>query len=217
MNNLSEILKHRYSTKKFDATKKVSDSDLEKVKELLQLSASSTNLQAWHFIIAKSDDAKKKVALATQDFSANTPKIQDSAFTVVFLARTEVTDEYLQHVITKEEQDGRFPTNEQKEQVFNTRKFFVNLHKEKFKDIPQWLEKQVYINLGFFLLGTEILGLNTVPIEGFSPDVINREFGLTEKGFTACVLVSVGYKHDEDINATLPKSRLEQSELIEVL
>ena len=38
-----ELAKSRYTTKQYDANKKISNSDIEKLKELLQYSPSSIN------------------------------------------------------------------------------------------------------------------------------------------------------------------------------
>ena len=48
---LIENLKWRYATKKFDPDKKVSPEDLEKIKEAIQLSASSYGLQLYKILI----------------------------------------------------------------------------------------------------------------------------------------------------------------------
>jgi nitroreductase/dihydropteridine reductase len=45
-------------------------------------------------------------------------------------------------------------------------------------------------------------------MEGFDRDTINQEFGLAEKGLKASVVVSLGYRSENDFNAKLPKSRL---------
>lgn len=55
MDIVSVALK-RYSTKAFDATKKLTDEQAENLKTLLQYSPSSTNSQPWHFIVASSDE-----------------------------------------------------------------------------------------------------------------------------------------------------------------
>ena len=61
-----KVLESRYSTKQFDATKKIDAETLEKVKTLLQKSPSSTNIQPWHFVIAATEEGKKRVTKATQ-------------------------------------------------------------------------------------------------------------------------------------------------------
>ena len=57
MDIVSVALK-RYSTKAFDATKKLTAGEAEQLKTLLQYSPSSTNSQPWHFIVASTDEGK---------------------------------------------------------------------------------------------------------------------------------------------------------------
>lgn len=93
---------------------------------------------------------------------------------------------------------------------------FANIHKYDLKDQNHWLEKQVYLNLGNFLLGTAALGLDAVPMEGVDVKELDKEFELREKGFTAIGVVSVGYRTEEDFNDPnkTPKSRYELDEII---
>ena len=45
-------------------------------------------------------------------------------------------------------------------------------------------------------------------MEGFNAEVLDKELGLRDKGFSATVIVSLGYSSGEDFNAKLSKSRL---------
>jgi nitroreductase/dihydropteridine reductase len=63
--NIIESLNRRYSVKEFDATKKISNEDFNKIKDLLRLSASSVNGQPWHFVIANTDEGKKQISKST--------------------------------------------------------------------------------------------------------------------------------------------------------
>ncbi|MNH40559.1 Oxygen-insensitive NAD(P)H nitroreductase [compost metagenome] len=42
---------------------------------------------------------------------------------------------------------------------------------------------------------------------GFDENILNNELGLTEKGLRSSVIVSLGYRSENDFNAKLPKSR----------
>ena len=70
-------------------------------------------------------------------------------------------------------------------------------------------------NIGSFLLGVASLGIDATPMEGIDVKALDEEFGLREKGFTALVAVSIGYRAESDFNSTdkTPKSRLPESEL----
>ena len=81
------------------------------------------------------------------------------------------------------------------------------------------MEKQVYLNIGNFLLGVASLGIDATPMEGIDVKALDEEFGLREKGYTSLVAVSLGYRAESDFNSTekTPKSRLPESEIFTVI
>lgn len=218
--NITETLNWRYSTKEFDPSKKISDSDFEQVKALLQMSPSSTNLQPWHFLIAKEEEGKKRIAKGTQDFyQFNEVKVINASHVIVLCAKTDIDDNYMLHLQEQEDKDGRYPNEEVKQMVFGVRNLFANMHRFDFKDAQHWMEKQVYINLGNLLLGAATMGIDALPMEGIDLKKIDEEFGLRQKGFTSVVVVSLGYRSEADFNSTdkTPKSRLSQEEIFTIL
>ena len=120
-------------------------------------------------------------------------------------------DAWLKLVVDQEDADGRFATPEAKAANDKGRKFFADMHRKDLHDDAEWMAKQVYLNVGNFLLGVAALGLDAVPIEGFDAAILDEEFGLKEKGYTSLVVVPVGHHSVEDFNATPPKSRLPQN------
>lgn len=214
MDIISVALK-RHSTKAFDPSKTLTDEQVEKVKTLLQYSPSSTNSQPWHFIVARTPEGKARVAKsAAGGFVFNERKMLDASLVVVFCAKTAMDDAWLERVVNQEEADGRFATPEAKAANHKGRTFFADMHRKDLKDDNHWMEKQVYLNVGNFLLGVAALGLDAVPIEGFDAAVLDEEFGLKAQGFTSVVVVPVGYHSVEDFNASLPKSRLSLSTIV---
>lgn len=59
--SIIEDLRWRYTTKRYDASKKVAQADLEVLCEALRLSASSINSQPWRFVVIESDAAKERM------------------------------------------------------------------------------------------------------------------------------------------------------------
>ncbi|MDW3642896.1 nitroreductase family protein, partial [Vibrio sp. 1291-1] len=53
-------LNSRYTAKKYDAEKRISQADMAIIKEAIRLSASSINSQPWKFIVIESDEAKQR-------------------------------------------------------------------------------------------------------------------------------------------------------------
>ncbi|ENT9789300.1 oxygen-insensitive NAD(P)H nitroreductase [Klebsiella pneumoniae] len=214
MDIVSVALK-RYSTKAFDATKKLTAGEAEQLKTLLQYSPSSTNSQPWHFIVASTDEGKARVAKAASGtYVFNERKILDASHVVVFCAKTAMDDAWLQCVVDQEEADGRFATPDAKAANHKGRTFFADMHRKELKDDDQWMAKQVYLNVGNFLLGVAAMGLDAVPIEVVDFAILDEEFDLKAQGYTSLVVVPVGHHSVEDFNATLPKSRLPQSTTI---
>lgn len=214
MDIISVALK-RHSTKAFDPTKKLTAEQAENLKTLLQYSPSSTNSQPWHFIVASTEEGKARVAKsAANNYAFNERKILDASHVVVFCAKNTMDDAWLEKVLEQEDADGRFATPEAKAGNNRGRVFFADMHRKDLKDDHHWMAKQVYLNIGNFLLGTGAMGLDAVPIEGFDSAVMDAEFGLKEKGYTSLVVVAVGHHSVEDFNATLPKSRLPLSTIL---
>lgn len=209
--NIVEFAKARYATKKFDPAKKIANKDFTKIKELLRFSPSSVNSQPWHFYIAESQKGKQRLTVATQPpYAANEPKILDASHVVLFCAKTDISDEYLQSVTDKEDADGRFYTEDAKALAMQVRRFYADLHREDLDDVADWAQKQVYLNIGTLLLASATLGIDAVPIEGVDLQKLNQEFALADKGLSAVALVALGYRAEDDFNATLPKSRLSE-------
>ncbi|MBR9774193.1 MAG: oxygen-insensitive NAD(P)H nitroreductase [Cytophagales bacterium] len=214
--DIKNVLNWRYSTKEFDPNKKISKEDFDQVKALLRMSPSSTNLQPWHFIIASTEEGKKRIAKGTQGFySFNESKVLNASHVVLFCSRITADEDYMQHVLAVEDLDGRFPNEKVKQGMHGGRNAFANIHKYDLKDLPHWLEKQVYLNIGNFLLGVAALNIDAVPMEGIDVKALDEEFGLREKGFTAVTAVSIGYRTTTDFNTTdkTPKSRLPEQEI----
>ena len=213
--DIVSIALQRYSTKAFDASKKLTADEAEKIKTLLRYSPSSTNSQPWHFIVASTDEGKARVAKsAAGGYVFNERKMLDASHVVVFCAKTAMDDAWLEKVVDQEDADGRFATPEAKAANHKGRTFFADLHRKDRQDDHEWMARQVYLNVGNFLLGVGAMGLDAVPIEGFDADVLDAEFGLKEKGFTSLVVVPVGHHSVEDFNKSLPKSRLPEETVV---
>ncbi|ARN71501.1 NAD(P)H nitroreductase [Nonlabens tegetincola] len=216
--DIIEALKWRYTTKSFDPSKKISKENEEKIKELLQWSPSSINSQPWHFVLTSSEEGKERLAKGTAGFfSFNESKVTQASHVVLFCTKTEISDQYLSEVTDKEDEDGRFANEDLKEQNLGAKKLFTNIHRYDLKDAQHWMEKQVYLNIGNFLLGVAALGIDAVPMEGIDMKALDEELGLREKGFSSIVMVGLGYRSEDDFNAKLPKSRLNQDDIITVI
>jgi nitroreductase/dihydropteridine reductase len=161
-------------------------------------------------------EKKERIAKGTQGiFHFNEPKVLNASHVVLFCSRSTADEEYMLHLLDREDKDGRYPNEEIKNGMHGGRNMFADIHKYELKDVQHWMEKQVYLNIGGFLMGVATLGIDAAPMEGIDMKALDAEFGLKAKGFTAITAVSIGYRTDKDFNSTdkTPKSRLPESEV----
>lgn len=214
-----QAAQRRHTVKAYDPARRVPAEVMQQIYGLLRNSPSSVNSQPWHFIVASTPEARERMARGAQGgYAYNTPKILDASHVILFCARTDMDDEHLAQVLEQEASDGRFRDEAAKAGQHNGRRGYVDLHRYSRKDMPQWLEKQVYLALGTAMLGAAMLGVDTTPMEGIDTAVLDKEFGLNEQGLASVVMLSLGYHHGEsDFNAKLPKSRLGQEQVFTFL
>ncbi|MUG04634.1 oxygen-insensitive NAD(P)H nitroreductase [Bombella sp. ESL0378] len=208
--DLPHILQARYTTKAYDATRRIPQDKVTQLMAALRFSPSSVNAQPWHFILADDEAGKQRLAKATpveSPLAYNREKIIDASHVVLLCAKNELTDSYLHSVLEQEEKDGRYQDAAARDGFAAARAGYVQQHKTA-GDVAHWNQKQVYLAQGFLLLSAAMLGIDATPIEGFEPEVLSHEFGLKEKGLTPLVIVSLGYHAERDNNAKRPKSRL---------
>lgn len=132
----------------------------------------------------------------------------NASHVVIFAAKTFADDDHLEAVLTHEDLAGRFADEGKKQAGGEVRRLFLDIHRSRFQDETEWLNRQVHINLGFTLMAAAAAGIDSVTMEGADMAVLDREFGLTERGLHAVEVVSFGYRADDDFNAALPKARL---------
>lgn len=211
--NLTDILKHRHTTKAYDKERKIPAPIAAQLLESLRYSPSSVNSQPWHFFVADTDEGKARIAKATSGlFAFNAPRVLDASHVIVLSARTSLPADYLQTLADQEQADGRYANADARALAHKGRAGFVGLH-EQAGDVPTWTQKQTYIAQGFLLLSAALLGVDATPMEGFDASILSQELGLEEKGLSPAVVVALGYHSDADFNANLPKSRLPEKSI----
>ncbi|MFB6343303.1 NAD(P)H-dependent oxidoreductase [Saccharicrinis sp. FJH62] len=198
-----ELLKNmewRYATKKFDPDKKVGSSEIAKLKKAIQLSVSSYGLQLYKVLIIEDKALRQKL----KPVSWNQNQITDASHLFVFCNYSKVEPSDIEtHIhLTSEIR------NIDIEKIRGYGDFIVSKLNEK-TDIEKtnWLERQPYIALANLLMACAELGIDACPMEGFEPDKYNTILGLDQKGLNACVIATVGYRHNDDRSQKQAKVR----------
>lgn len=214
--NALELAQSRYTSKAYNANKKIPPETLKTLLEVLRLSPSSINIQPWQFLVAQSDEAKQKITQAMPEtFAYNIPKILNASEVVIFTAKTDIDDAHLDNILSHEELAGRFRTPESKQAQKAARLGYVNLYKSK--DLDRWIDSQIHIALGSVLFAARTEHIDATPIGGFDNELLDQGFNLKDQGLRSVVLLALGYRSEEDFNADLPKARLSQDDVIRIL
>lgn len=211
---LNDAVARRHTVKAFEQGQSLPQDEIETLLNVLRNSPSSVNSQPWHFVVASTEAGREQIAASTDGaFAYNSPKVRNASHVIALCMRTDLDEAHLQNVLDQEDADGRYAKPESKANNDMVRRSYVDMHRYESRDVPQWMEKQVYLALGGLLLGAAMLGIDATPMEGFDQRALDQALGLREKGFTSVVLVSLGYRSDADFNAALPKSRLPRDEI----
>ncbi|HMV05405.1 MAG TPA: oxygen-insensitive NAD(P)H nitroreductase [Accumulibacter sp.] len=210
--DIAHLATTRHTCKAFDPARKIPPADFEQLRTLLRYAPSSVNSQPWHYVIAASDAGKARIAETLQGgYAYNEGKVRNASQVIVFCVRQDLNDEHLARLLEQEELDGRFASAQARAAQNTARTFYADLHRKDLDDARPWMERQVYLALGMLLAGAAALGIDACPMEGCDPAALDRALGLTERGYSALVMVALGYRSEADFNAALPKSRLAET------
>jgi len=206
---LDAALNWRYAVKTFDASRRIDPTTWATLENSLVMSPSSYGLQPWKFLVI----SDRALRAELRPHSWNQSQITDASHLVVFLAKREIAPSDLDKFIdatsvvrgVPAEQLGFYREMMQKDLIDGPRS----------QQITRWASNQVYIALGTFMTTAALLGVDTCPIEGFSPPDYDRILGLEISPYRSCVVCAAGYRDASDKYAGLAKVRYAPSELIE--
>jgi len=206
MSNFINDANWRYATKKFDATKKVSNEDFEILKEAIQLSASSYGLQPYKVFIIENPEVRAKI----QPVAWGQTQIVDASHLVVFANITNFSDTEIDAYIKNLSETRGIPV----ESVQG----YSDFMKSKITTLPveernNWTAKQTYLALGNLLNAAAEMKIDVTPMEGFEPAAVNEILGFDKLGLNASLLATIGYRHEDDATQHYAKVRKSNEEL----
>ncbi len=193
-------MQQRYTTKKYDPTRKIEEDKIRDLKEVLRLSPSSINSQPWKFTFVSEEETKRQLSEVSW---LNTQKVLDSD-TVVIFSRINSLALFEQQI------EAELP-----ERAVDYYKEFIKPQSEE--QIKSWFNRQLYLSLGVFLSACAAMGVDATPMEGIEPEQYDRI--LNQSDYASIVAVAIGYRDEDDFNqpAKRPKSRRELEKVIETI
>ena len=203
---LIDSLNWRYSTKKFDITKKITTNEFKFLRESIRLAASSYGLQPYKVLVVENKELKEKLRPA----SFQQPQITDASHIFIFCNSTDVSPDYIDNYVGLIS-EVRSVGTEHLQGYSNFMKSTIGqLNPDQMSN---WTAKQAYIAMGNLLLACAELKIDACPIEGFEKDKYNTILDLSSQGLEAAVVVAVGHRSEEDESQSAKKVRLAASDL----
>jgi len=206
--NLNENLKWRYATKKFDASEKLSDNQVNTILEAGNLSASSLGMQPYKFVAVTDEAIKAQLVPAAY----GQKQVGDATCVIVLAARTDVDQDYIDKYTAY---SGKV-RNTDAESSANFNKMisgFIGSMGDDSKHL--WASKQCYIALGTMMAACAHEQIDSCPIEGFMPEKFDEILGLEEKNLKSVVVLAIGARSSEDKYQFQAKVRVPLEEIVE--
>lgn len=204
---LTERLRWRYSTKKFDPARKVPADVWDAIEHALVASPSSFGLQPWKFVVITDQAVKDKLPA----ISWNQTQPKECSHMVVLAARKTIdagdVNRYVDRIVHVRDIPGD-PLRGYKDLMLGM------VGSMPAEQLDVWCAKQVYIALGFLLETCALLGVDACPMEGILGPEYDKLLKLPEQGYTAVVGCPVGYRAADDGYAAFPKVRFEAKDII---
>lgn len=206
MSNFINNQKWRYATKKFDASKKISDADFEILKEAIQLSSSSYGLQPYKVFIIDNPEVRAQL----QPLAWNQSQITDASHVLIFANNTNFGENEIDAYIQNMAQTRGIPV-ESVQGYADFMKMKINAVEPEVKST--WTSKQTYLALANLLNAAAELKIDVTPMEGFEPEKVNELLGFNKLGLNASLIATIGYRHEEDATQFYKKVRKSKEEL----
>lgn len=204
----------RHATKEFDATRKLTEDDINYILKTANLSPSSFGFEPWHFIVVQDEELRgllKPVAWGAP------LKLDTASHFVLGLSMkapmTKWDSDYIMHMMkdVKQLPEDVIEMYSKFYREFQERDFNLDTDKKLF----DWASKQTYIALANMMTSSALVGIDSCPIEGFHEEKVNallqEKFGVDTDKYGLSYMVAFGYRKDEPQHA---KSRRDFEDIV---
>lgn len=200
-------LNWRYATKKYDASKKLKQAELDQILEAIRMAPSSNGFQPYDVIVVNNAELREKLKAAAY----NQAQVTEASHFLVFAAWDNITEKNLGKVF-----DVMAEVRGNNEALVERRKssiagFAAKTAETNFHHAAQ----QAFIGLGFALAAAAELKIDSSPMGGFDPAKFDEILGLKARGLRSVVVMGLGHRDaGGDWLVNLKKVRRPKSEMI---
>lgn len=190
MVSVNERLAWRYATKKFDLTRSVPAETVDRILEAVRLAPTSSGLQPFEVFVVSNPDVRARIRAAAWDQA----QITDCSHLLVFAAWDDITADRVNMMfdLTNEVRGFR---NEGWESY--RQKLLAIVADQGTEANYQAAARQAYIGLATALIAAALEEVDSTPMEGFEPAVVDGILGLRSRNLRSVVLLPLGYRSSQ--------------------
>lgn len=183
-------LNWRYAVQKFDPSKKLTDEQLNFLKEAIRLSPSSYGLQPWKIYIINNPEVRTQIRTA-----GDQPKITEASHLFAFASRLNVNETDVDKYMVDMAEKRHIPI----ESLAGFRKSITDtINRLTPVERDSWTARQTYIPLGFLLSACAQNNIDAGPMEGFDAEAVTKIIGADQDGYQVRALCAVGFRDSSD-------------------
>ena len=200
-------LEWRYATKKFDATKMLSNQQIDILKRAFSLTPTSFGLQPLKLIVIQNKELQEKFV----EHSYFQRQVADASHLLVLCIENDTTVGDVNAYFDLEKE-----TRGTSEEVVSTfRNQLVEMYKNMTLEEKQLSAVyQTYIALGNLMTVCAVEGIDSCPMEGFVPEKIDELLNLKKLNLKSVLMLPVGYSANDDVMKGMQKVRKSLTETV---
>lgn len=198
--NYIDALNKRYSVKRFNPDKIVPKETLNLILDAARLSASALGLQPYEIYVVESEQRKSDLIPAFY----NPSQISSCSHMIVIVAKNSIQPQYIGNYFNHISDTREIPVDTLGRFRQSIDKHIDHLTADQ---VLNWAEKQCYIVLGNLMFAAALESVDTCPMEGFKPKVIEQILGIDTETEKVAVTLALGYRADDDHFQNLKKVR----------
>lgn len=176
-------MKERKSVRVYDPNFKIAKEEIEELLTMATSAPSSSNLQAWNFIVIQDQEVKKEL----RAIANNQAQVEDSSAIIAVLGNIDAYKN-VEKIYTQNVEEGHIDDAIKERTIANTYKVYPNAPVEARMNIASFDAGLVSMQL--MLLAKE-RGYDTIPMGGFDKVKFAAHFNLPEHLFPI-VLIAIG-------------------------
>lgn len=200
-------LKWRYAVKKFDANKKLTEEQVNTLKEAFNLTATSYGLQPIKLIVINNKEVQEQLL----PFSFNQQQIVQASHLFVICIQDNYTTKEVSEYFNLVKKIRNTP-----DEILNPFKDFLTaeIQKKTQEELGIANKNQAYIALGNLLTVCASLNIDSCPMEGFIPSKYDEVLGLEKHNLKSVLVLPVGFRAEDDYMKDLLKVRKNLTESV---